>query len=90
MTRNQDKGGAKASARHTRNKWQQLRHLRHHVNDGFWYDDGNVFFSVRPLLFLQMENIGYSVSPVTGFSDHLFTIQKMEQINIKKYGWLSR
>src|SRR3989338_11136959 len=67
MPRSQDKGGAEASARHTRSRWKRLRHTTRHGNDVFWYEHGNVFFSVKPLLFLQLERSRLQLVVCNGF-----------------------
>ena len=77
MPRNQDKDGAAASARRTRSRSKRLHHTAHRGNDGFWYGNGNVFFSVKPLLFLQLERSRLQLVVCNGF------FKKVQQVQHK-------
>src|SRR3989338_11162033 len=84
MPRSQDKGGAEASARHTRSRWKRLRHTTRHGNDVFWYEHGNVFFSVKPLLFLQLERSRLQLVVCNGF------LKKIQQVQHEQHVFLLR
>jgi len=83
MPRSQDKDDAEASARHTRSKWKRLRHTMHRGNDVFWYEHGNVFFSVKPLLFLQLERSLLQLVVCNGF------LKKNQQVQHEQHVFYS-